>query len=86
MVRKMSVSNWYLYVGIFLACTGVLAIPGAVMIGYWFIKYFMDSGGVKGINTDRVKEIKSNDTALSRKVSHRSKINLMDCTIREGRL
>jgi len=33
-----------------------------------------------------VKEIKSNDTALSREVSHRSKINLMDCTIREGRL
>jgi Tfp pilus assembly protein PilO len=60
MVIKMAVSNWYLYVGIFLACTGVLTIPGVVMIGYWFVKYFMDKGGVKGINTDKVKEIKSN--------------------------
>jgi hypothetical protein len=59
MVRIM-VSNWYLYVGIFLACTGVLTIPGVVMIGYWFIKYFMDSGGVKGVKVDKVKEIKSN--------------------------
>jgi hypothetical protein len=59
MVRIM-VSNWYLYVGIFLACTGVLTIPGLVMIGYWFIKYFMDSGGVKGVKVDKVKEIKSN--------------------------
>ena len=85
MVRKMSVSNWYLYVGIFLACTGVLAIPGAVMIGYWFIKYFMDSGGVKGINTDKVKEIKSNyqkqqdkvDEAL-RRVSELQRQNQQD--------
>ena len=59
MVRIM-VSNWYLYVGIFLACTGVLMIPGIVMIGYWFFKYFMDNGGVKGVNMDKVKEVKSN--------------------------
>ena len=46
--------------GIFLACTGVLTIPGVVMIGYWFVKYFMDNGGVKGVNMDKVKEVKSN--------------------------
>ena len=87
----MSVSNWYLYVGIFLACTGVLAIPGAVMIGYWFIKYFMDSGGVKGINTDRVKEIKSNyrkgedriDEIEAEKTKYKFKGNIGDLKDRE---
>ena len=71
--------------GIFLACTGVLTIPGVVMIGYWFVKYFMDSGGVKGINTDKVKEIKSNyrrqqdkvDEAL-RRVSELQRQNQQD--------
>tara|TARA_Y100001949_G_C15735664_1_gene221396 strand:- start:82 stop:387 length:306 start_codon:yes stop_codon:yes gene_type:complete len=47
MVRKMrrvGISNWYLYVGIFLACTGWLTIAGIIMIVFWFYHHFMDSG------------------------------------------
>ena len=49
----MAVSNWYLYVGIFLACTGVLTIPGVVMIGYWFVKYFFPNGR-GSVNNDEI--------------------------------
>ena len=38
------VSNWYLYIGIFFTCTGVLTIPGIIMIVYYFYHHFMDNG------------------------------------------
>ena len=63
------VSNWYLYVGIFLACTGVLMIPGIVMIGYWFFKYFFPNGR-GSINNDEINEklemIDKYDKAIAR--------------------
>ena len=34
----MAVSNWWLYVGIFLCCTGFGVIPGAIFIVYWAIR------------------------------------------------
>mgnify|MGYP001319513757 CR=1 FL=1 len=38
------VSNWYLYIGIFFTCTGVLTIPGIIMIVYYFYHHFMENG------------------------------------------
>ena len=32
------VSNWWLYIGMFLCCTGFGLIPGAIFIVYWAIK------------------------------------------------
>lgn len=32
------VSNWWLYIGAFLCCTGFGIIPGAIFIVYWAIK------------------------------------------------
>tara|TARA_Y100000310_G_C20049683_1_gene519978 strand:+ start:169 stop:537 length:369 start_codon:yes stop_codon:yes gene_type:complete len=32
------VSNWWLYIGVFLCCTGFGVIPGAIFIVYWAIK------------------------------------------------
>ena len=32
------VSNWWLYIGVFLCCTGFGVIPGAIFIAYWAIK------------------------------------------------
>jgi len=33
-----SVSIWWLYIGMFLCCTGFGLIPGAIFIVYWAIK------------------------------------------------
>ena len=33
----MAVSNWWLYIGMFLCCTGFGLIPGAIFIVYWAI-------------------------------------------------
>ena len=33
----MVVSNWWLYIGMFLCCTGFGLIPGAIFIVYWAI-------------------------------------------------
>jgi len=32
------VSNWWLYIGIFLCCTGFGVIAGAIFIAYWAIR------------------------------------------------
>ena len=32
------VSNWWLYTGVFLCCTGFGLIPGAIFIVYWAIR------------------------------------------------
>ena len=32
------VSNWWLYIGMFLCCTGFGLIPGAIFIVYWAIR------------------------------------------------
>jgi len=33
----MAVSNWWLYIGVFLCCTGFGLIPGAIFIAVWAI-------------------------------------------------
>ena len=35
---KTPVSNWWLYIGIFLCCTGFGVIAGAIFIAYWAIR------------------------------------------------
>ncbi len=34
----MAVSNWFLYIGVFLCATGVGVVVGAIFIFYWGIK------------------------------------------------
>ena len=34
----MAVSNWWIYIGMFLCCTGFGLIPGAIFIVYWAIR------------------------------------------------
>ena len=34
----MAVSNWWLYIGVFLCCTGLGVICGAIFIGYWAVR------------------------------------------------
>ena len=34
----MTVSNWYLYIGVFLCASGIGLVVGAIFIGYWGIK------------------------------------------------
>ena len=31
----MAVSNWWLYIGVFLCCTRIGMIPGAIFIANW---------------------------------------------------
>ena len=38
----MAVSNWYLYIGMFLVATGFGLPIGAVFIVYWAVKYLAD--------------------------------------------
>jgi len=33
----MAVSNWWLYIGAFLCCTGLGVVPGAIFIAYWAV-------------------------------------------------
>ena len=40
----MGVSNWYLFIGGILCCTGFGLPAGIFMIVYWFYKDFMDRG------------------------------------------
>ena len=63
----MGVSNWYLYVGIFLACTGVLLIPGVIMVVYWFYKHFMDNGiKIRNEGQEYQKQIDKIDQQIER--------------------
>ena len=34
----MAVSNWFLYIGIFLCASGIGLVVGAIFIAYWGIK------------------------------------------------
>ena len=34
----MAVSNWWLYIGVFLCCSGIGIILGAIFIAYWAIR------------------------------------------------
>ena len=40
----MAVSNWYLYIGMFLVATGFGVAVGAVFIVYWAVKHLSDKG------------------------------------------
>jgi len=44
MVIKMGVSNWYLFIGGILCCTGFGLPAGIFMIVYWFYMDFMGKG------------------------------------------
>ena len=39
----MAVSNWFLYIGVFLCATGFGVVIGAVFIFYWGIKTLEES-------------------------------------------
>ena len=39
----MAVSNWVLYIGVFLCATGVGVVIGAIFIFYWGIKTLQES-------------------------------------------
>ena len=39
----MTVSNWFLYIGVFLCATGVGIVVGAIFIFYWGIKTLEES-------------------------------------------
>ena len=36
--KKRGVSIWFLYIGIFLCCSGIGVVVGAIFIAYWGIK------------------------------------------------
>ena len=48
----MGVSNWYLFIGGILCCTGFGLPAGIFMIVYWFYMDFMD----KGITVNHVQK------------------------------
>ena len=39
----MAVSNWFLYIGIFLCASGIGIVVGAIFIAYWGIKTLQES-------------------------------------------
>jgi len=39
----MAVSNWFLYIGIFLCASGIGLVVGAIFIAYWGIKTLEES-------------------------------------------
>ena len=39
----MAVSNWFLYIGIFLCASGIGLVVGAIFIAYWGIKTLHES-------------------------------------------
>lgn len=65
------VSNWYLYVGVFFACTGILTIPGILMIVYWFYKHFMDNG----IKVNHVNQQEQYQDKLDKLAQLESRVN-----------
>ena len=40
---KLVVSNWFLYIGIFLCASGIGLVVGAIFIAYWGIKTLQES-------------------------------------------
>jgi hypothetical protein len=42
-VNDMAVSNWFLYIGIFLCASGIGLVVGAIFIAYWGIKTLQES-------------------------------------------
>ena len=40
---KLAVSNWFLYIGIFLCASGIGVVVGAIFIAYWGIKTLQES-------------------------------------------
>ena len=45
-----AVSNWYLYIGMFLVATGFGLPIGAVFIVYWAVKYLADKSCGSQVN------------------------------------
>ena len=41
--KKNGVSIWFLYIGIFLCCSGIGVVVGAIFIAYWGIKTLEES-------------------------------------------
>ena len=41
--KKNSVSIWFLYIGIFLCCSGIGVVVGAIFIAYWGINTLEES-------------------------------------------
>ena len=39
----MAVSNWFLYIGIFLCASGIGLVVGAIFIAYWGIKTLQET-------------------------------------------
>jgi len=39
----VAVSNWFLYIGIFLCASGIGLVVGAIFIAYWGIKTLQES-------------------------------------------
>ena len=42
-MNDMAVSNWFLYIGIFLCASGIGLVVGAIFIAYWGIKTLQES-------------------------------------------
>ena len=40
---ELAVSNWFLYIGIFLCASGIGLVVGAIFIAYWGIKTLQES-------------------------------------------
>ena len=41
--KKNGVNIWFLYIGIFLCCSGIGVVVGAIFIAYWGIKTLEES-------------------------------------------
>ena len=61
------VSNWWLYIGVFLCCTGCGVIPGASFIAYWAIKRLE---GVKLGNSYKDNNHTENNYSINMQCNH----------------
>ena len=59
-------SNWSLYIGIFLCCTGVGVIPGAILIFIWGITHLTENNKTTRSSEERRKWIDTEVQKINR--------------------
>ena len=53
----IQVGNWSLYIGIFLCCTGVGVIPGAILIFIWGITHLTENNKTTRSSDEKIRKM-----------------------------
>ena len=60
----IQVGNWSLYIGIFLCCTGIGVIPGAILIFIWGITHLTENNKTARSSDDKKRKMNEEEIIM----------------------